>query len=69
MYDRIRCFKHDFSNFVQALDGYVKTEDMNGIKSMTTSVLKECKSVNTMGILNQKTINNQAIYSIINNHK
>ena len=67
MYDRIRCFKHDFSNFVQALDGYVKTEDMNGIKSMTTSVLKECKSVNTMGILNPKTINNPAIYSIINN--
>ena len=26
MYDNIRCFKHDFFNFVQALDGYVKTK-------------------------------------------
>lgn len=67
MYDRIRCFKHDFSNFVQALDGYAKTDDMSGIKTMTKSVLKECKSVNNMGILNPKVINNPAIYSIITN--
>lgn len=65
MYDRIRCFKHDFSNFVQALDGYAKTDDLKGIKSMTASVLKKCKSVNTMGILNPKALNNPAIYSII----
>lgn len=65
MYDRIRCFKHDFSNFVQALDGYAKTDDLKGIKSMTTSVLKQCKSVNSMGILNPKALNNPAIYSII----
>lgn len=65
MYDRIRCFKHDFYNFVQGLDGYAQTNDMNGIKSMTASVLKECNSVNGMGILNPKSINNPAIYSII----
>ena len=65
MYDRIRCFKHDFSNFVQALDGYAKTDDLKGIKSMTASVLKKCKTVNTMGILNPKALNNPAIYSII----
>lgn len=65
MYDRIRCFKHDFSNFVQALDGYAKTDDLSGIKSMTASVLKECKSVNSMDILNPKALNNPAIYSII----
>lgn len=67
MYDRIRCFKHDFSNFVQALDGYAKIEDIGGIKTMTKSVLKECKSVNNLGILNPKVINNPAIYSIITN--
>lgn len=65
MYDRIRCFKHDFYNFVQGLDGYAQTNDMNGIKSMTASVLKECNSVNGMGILNPQSLNNPAIYSII----
>lgn len=65
MYDKIRCFKHDFYNFVQGLDGYAQTDDISGIKSMTASVLKECNLVNGMGILNPQSINNPAIYSII----
>lgn len=67
MYDSIRGFKHDFSNFVQALDGYVKTNDMEGIRSMCKSICQECKKVNNMGILDPKIINNPAVYSIITN--
>ena len=67
MYDSIRGFRHDFTNFVQALNGYVQTNDIEGIKQMSKSLIKECKEVNNMGILDPKVINNSAVYSIITN--
>lgn len=67
MYDNIRGFRHDFNNFVQALNGYAQINDIEGIKSMSESILKECKEVNNMGLLDPKIINNSAVYSIITN--
>ena len=67
MYDSIRGFKHDFSNFVLALDGYVETENINGIRKMSKAILQDCATVNKMGILDPKVINNSAIYSIVTN--
>lgn len=67
MYDNIRGFRHDFGNFVQALDGYVKTNNMDGIRQMCKSVLKDCSDVNKMGVLDPNIINNPAIYSIVTN--
>ncbi len=67
MYDNIRGFRHDFSNFVQALDGYVETNNIEGIREMSSSLIKECKDVNGMGILDPNVINNSAVYSIITN--
>lgn len=65
MYDSIRGFKHDFSNFVLALDGYVETENIKGIRKMSKAILQDCATVNKMGILDPKVINNSAIYSIV----
>ncbi len=45
MYDSIRGFKHDFSNFVQALYGYVSAENIEGIKKMSESVLTDYKNI------------------------
>ena len=67
MYDNIRGFKHNFSNFVQALDGYVKTNDIDGIKAMSEDILKDCISTNNLEILDPNIINNSAIYSLITN--
>lgn len=67
MYDNIRGFKHDFSNFVQALDGYVKTKDIDGIRKMSEGILKDCVSTNNLEILDPSIINNSAIYSLITN--
>lgn len=67
MYDNIRGFRHDFSNFIQALDGYVETNNIEGIRNMNKAVLKECREINNMGILDPKIINNPAVYSIITN--
>lgn len=67
MYDNIRGFRHDFGNFVQALNGYVESNNIEGIKNMSKSLLKDCKNVNNMGILDPRIINNPAVYSIITN--
>ena len=67
MYDNIRGFRHDFNNFVQALDGYAKTYNIEGIKAMSVSLMKDCKEVAIMGILDPNVINNPAVYSIITN--
>ena len=39
--DCIRSFKHDFFNFVQALDGYSQNNDIDSIKKMNKFILKE----------------------------
>lgn len=67
MYDSIRGFRHDFSNFIQALDGYAKTNDVDGMKNMIGSIMQECMDVNNMAILDPEIINNSAVYSIITN--
>lgn len=63
--DGMREFRHNFSNFVQALDGYAKVGDINGIKEMCTDLCRECKSVNNLTGLSPKVINNPALYSLI----
>ena len=67
MYDNIRGFRHDYSNFLQALNGYVHTNNMEGIKIMCKSATKECMDVNKMGILDPNVINNPAVYSLLTN--
>jgi len=67
MYDNIRGFRHDYSNFIQALNGYVNTNNIEGIKMMCKSATKECQDVNQMGILDPNVINNPAVYSILTN--
>lgn len=63
--DTIRCFKHDFFNFVQALDGYVQTNDINGIEKMNDEILKECEELKNLEVLNSKLVNDPGVYSIL----
>lgn len=67
MYDNIRGFRHDYSNFLQALNGYIQANNMEGIKMMCKSATKECVDVNKMGILDPTVINNPAVYSLLTN--
>ena len=65
MYDNIRGFRHDFSNLVQALYGYVQLNDMSGIKKVIGSVMKEWNNVNEQNLLYLNDIQNPAICSIL----
>lgn len=65
MYDSIRGFKHDYANMLQALSGYVATENIEQIKKICEEMLQECREINEMGILDPKIINEPGVYSIL----
>ena len=67
MYDNIRGFRHDFGNIVQALKGYIDTQNYEGLERMSKSLMKECQDINNMGILDPNIIKNSAIYSVLTN--
>lgn len=65
LHDNIRAFKHDFNNIVQAIGGYITTNDMEGLKSYYSQLLADCQRVNNLTTLSPEVINNPAIYSIL----
>lgn len=65
LYDNIRGFKHDFNNIVQAIGGYISTENMEGLKDYYSDLLTDCKKVNNLAVLNPELINNPAVYSLL----
>ena len=67
LYDKVKGFKHDFDNIISTLDGFIETNDMNGLKNYFEDVKKDCKVTNNLSIINPRTINNPGIYSLLNN--
>lgn len=65
LHDNIRCFKHDFNNIIQAIGGYIQSEDLEGLKKYYKQILEDCHKENNLAILSPKVINNPAIYSIL----
>lgn len=65
--DSLRCFKHDFNNIIQSIGGYINLNDMNGLKTYYKKLFSDCKSTDSLSILNPNIINNPSIYSILTN--
>lgn len=65
LHDNIRAFKHDFNNIVQAIGGYITTNDMPGLKNYYSQLLDDCQRVNNLTTLSPEVINNPAIYSLL----
>lgn len=65
LYDNIRGFKHDFNNIVQAIGGYISTDNMKGLKDYYSDLMSDCQKVNNLAILNPELINNPAVYSLL----
>lgn len=66
LYDNIKGFKHDFDNIVSTINGYVQTDDMNGLKKYFIQFQKDCQRTNNIATLNPSIINNPGIYSLLN---
>ena len=65
MYDETRAFKHDFHNIIQAIGGYVITNDIDGLNKYYKQISNDCKITNNLSKLNPELINNPAIYNIL----
>lgn len=65
LHDNVRGFKHDFDNIVTTIGGYVKTNDMDGLKKYYLQLEDDCQKVNNLYVLNPKLINNPGVYSLL----
>lgn len=65
LYDNVKSFKHDFDNMIHMLDGYLKNDDMKGLKEYYYDLTKDYDRVNAISVLNPNVINNPGIYNML----
>ena len=65
LHDSVRGFKHDFDNIVTTIGGYIKTNDMKGLKDYYNELVDDCQRVNNLYLLNPEVINNDGIYNLL----
>lgn len=65
MQDDLHGFRHDFSNIMCTIGGYVQVKDMDGLSKYYSQIQKDVNKVNNLGALNPETINNPAIFVLI----
>ena len=66
LYNNVQGFKHDFNNIISTLDGYIKSNDITGLKNYFNNVKKDCEISNNLSTLNPNIINDPGIFSLIN---
>ena len=65
LYDNVKAFQHDFNNMVFIIDGYIESNDIEGLKLYHKNLLSDCEKVNNTALLNPKLINNSGIYNLL----
>lgn len=65
LHDNVRGFKHDFDNIVTTIGGYIRTDDMEGLKDYYLQLEDDCQRVNNLYILNPDVVNNDGIYNLL----
>ena len=65
LHDNVRGFKHDFDNIVTTIGGFIRTEDMEGLKKYYLQLEDDCQRVNNSYILNPDVVNNDGIYNLL----
>lgn len=64
--DKIRIFKHDFNNIIQAMNGYIQTEDIPSLKTFVKKMIKDVNDTEEINIGNKFLLNNKAITNLLN---
>ncbi len=67
LHDNIRGFKHDFSNIMTTIGGYVQTGDLEKLRNYYNGLQADCNKINNLNILSPSVINEPAIYSLLTN--
>lgn len=65
LHENVSGFKHDFDNIVTTIGGYVKTNDMEGLKNYYVQLEDDCQKVNNLYVLNPDIVNNDGIYNLL----
>lgn len=65
LHDNVRGFKHDFDNMVTTIGGFIRTDDMEGLKKYYLQLEDDCQRVNNLYILNPEVVNNDGIYNLL----
>lgn len=65
LHDNVRCFKHDYDNTVATIGGFIKTNDMEGLKKYYKELEEDVVKVSSLYMLNPNIINNPGIYSLL----
>lgn len=61
----MRCFKHDFNNIMQAIEGYIKLNDYKGLKVYFNDLLLECNLMKNLKPINITEMYQTEIYNLI----
>lgn len=64
-YDSMREFKHDFSNIMQSIGGYLYTDDLDGLKIYYSSIFKECSELQKCSTLSKDVLNSPPVLALI----
>lgn len=65
LYDNVRGFKHDFDNMINIIGGYIKSNDIDGLKQYYSSLENDYNRVKNIQMLNPNIINNPGIYNLL----
>lgn len=65
LHDSERAFKHDFSNIMQSIGGYINNEDMSGLKLYYSQLFDDCQKLNNLYVLSPEVINNPGVYNLL----
>lgn len=65
MQDELHGFRHDFSNIMCTIGGYVQVKDMNGLSKYYSQIQKDVTKINNLGTLNSDVINNPAVFILL----
>lgn len=63
--DNTRAFKHDFSNIVQGMAGFIDKNDMEGLKKYYSQLIEDIQHTNNLTTLSPEVVNNPAIYNVL----
>lgn len=65
LYDNVKAFKHDFENMVNMIGGYVKNNDIDGLREYYSGLEKDYAKIKNLSALNPTLINNSGIYNLL----
>ncbi len=65
LYDNIRGFKHDYTNMLDTIGGYIEENDIEHLKIYYSELASECNRVTNLAVLDPKKINNSGLYNLL----